>query len=680
MKKLFLAASSALAMAGAQQTAEVADSHSTIRSDSRLVLVDTIVTDRKGAYVRDLSQTDFKVWEDGKEQTVSTFSFQADAAGGPQKHDPQKHDMVLFFDDSTISPTNQRYARLTAAKFIEANAGPDHPIAVMDFNGTLRVAQNFTDDVDRLRQAVNATHLSASTPDPAASAGTGRGGRRSNGDAAFAAYPTRALMTALEDMATGLAPVSGRKTVVLFSEGFRARSQELRDVIEACNRANVAVYPVDIRSLSSSGQSSGPGGGGFTAEMDASSRGGAPTARGGRRGGGGGGGGGADGIAEADEQNPSDALLGLARGTGGFMISRTNDLDTGAGKIAKEQSEYYVLGYVPAKELEPGACHTIKVKVDRSGTNLRSRSSYCDPKTLDVLAGTPTQRELEARLTANAAPTVTAAMQAPFFYTSANIARVDVALDIPGGAVKFAKSGGKFLSKLNVIGIAYLPDGGVAARFSDSVKFAFDDKKQVEAFAANTYHYEKQFPIAAGRFDLKIVFSSSADNFGRVETPLNIDPWDPSKFSSSALVLSKSARRATNAGLGATGSDLFGDKVQLVASGVQFIPSGTNRFRKSDKAFIYEQIYEPALTDKNRKEYPELSAQMILADARTGKPALDTGRMRLKPPEEQGNPAVPLGMILPIADLAPGSYTVQINAFDSAGSQSARKIAFEVEP
>src|SRR5271163_837867 len=51
-----------------------------IKAESRLVLVDAVVTDKKGAYVHDLTQNDFKVYEDNKEQAVSSFSFGADTA------------------------------------------------------------------------------------------------------------------------------------------------------------------------------------------------------------------------------------------------------------------------------------------------------------------------------------------------------------------------------------------------------------------------------------------------------------------------------------------------------------------------------------------------------------------------------------------------------------------------
>ena len=38
----------------------------TIKAESRLVLVDAVVTDKKGSYVHDLTQNDFKVFEDNK--------------------------------------------------------------------------------------------------------------------------------------------------------------------------------------------------------------------------------------------------------------------------------------------------------------------------------------------------------------------------------------------------------------------------------------------------------------------------------------------------------------------------------------------------------------------------------------------------------------------------------------
>jgi hypothetical protein len=338
-------------------------------------------------------------------------------------------------------------------------------------------------------------------------------------------------------------------------------------------------------------------------------------------------------------------------------------------KIGKEQNEYYVLGYIPAKAPEPGACHSIRVKVDRGGANVRARSEYCEAKTLDVLAGTATQRDLESRLTGNATSSVQATMQAPFFYTGENTARVDLALDIPGSVVKFSKEKGKFLGTLNVVGVAYLGDAAVGARFSDNVKFAFDDKKQVEEFAARTYHYEKQFPAGAGAYNLRIAFSAG-EGFGRIEAPLPIEPWDPKRFWLSGLALSTSARPAPS-GL-SLGPDLFGDKVPLVINGVQLLPSGTNRLHKTEKAYVYAEVYNPALAPSE--------VQVQIFEEKSGKLTKDLGTARLNPSSANELKAIPVGLILPFDDLAPGSYAVKVTALESAGSQVSRRLAFDLLP
>jgi hypothetical protein len=125
---------------------------------------------------------------------------------------------------------------------------------------------------------------------------------------------------------------------------------------------------------------------------------------------------------------------------------------------------------------------------------------------------------------------------------------------------------------------------------------------------------------------------------------------------------------------------LFGDRVPLVFNGVQLIPAGTNRLQKSQKAFLYGEIYEPALAAPDRKDDPGLGAQLTLLDAKTGEIVKYTGTSGLKPETVPGTSAVPFGMILPTGELAPGSYTAQIAVRDAAGNSSVRRIAFELEP
>src|SRR5713226_2316649 len=76
-----------------------AGSNPVIRTETRLVLVDTVVTDKKGNYIRDLTSKDFKVWEDNKEQEIKSFSFEA---GADSPSNSQKRYLVLFFDNSSM--------------------------------------------------------------------------------------------------------------------------------------------------------------------------------------------------------------------------------------------------------------------------------------------------------------------------------------------------------------------------------------------------------------------------------------------------------------------------------------------------------------------------------------------------------------------------------------------------
>ena len=228
----------------------------------------------------------------------------------------------------------------------------------------------------------------------------------------------------------------------------------------------------------------------------------------------------------------------LADGTGGFVIHDTNDLAGGLDKIGKEMNEHYVLGYTP-DESEEGSCHTLPVKVDRGGTIVRARSGYCNVKPRDLLAGNPIEKTLEARATSGQAGNIAASMQLPFFYTGTNTARVNVAMEIPAGALKFTKEKGKFRGEMNVLGIAAKADGTVGARFSDTVKFEFPGKKEMEAFQENPYHYENQFDIASGQYNLKVVFSSASDSFGKIEMPLTVDAYDSKQFGLSGIAFSK---------------------------------------------------------------------------------------------------------------------------------------------
>ena len=75
---------------------------------------------------------------------------------------------------------------------------------------------------------------------------------------AAATFGYRSLVLALGRLAGNMRTIPARKSLVLFTGGFAATSAlmpELSAAVEVCNRADVAIYPVDLRGLEGAGAS-----------------------------------------------------------------------------------------------------------------------------------------------------------------------------------------------------------------------------------------------------------------------------------------------------------------------------------------------------------------------------------------------------------------------------------------
>jgi hypothetical protein len=368
----------------------------------------------------------------------------------------------------------------------------------------------------------------------------------------------------------------------------------------------------------------------------------------------------------------------LADGTGGFVIHDTNDLAGGMDKIGKELNEHYVLGYTPDDSAE-GSCHTLQVKVERSGTSVRARSGYCNVRSRDLLAGNPVEKTLETRAASAQAGNIPATMQLPFFYTGTNTARVNVAMDFPTDSVKFDKEKGKFHADVNILGIASTKDGTVGARFSDTLKLEFADKKQMQAFQEHPYHYENQFDIAAGQYNMKVVFGAANDSFGKLEMPLVVEPYDSKQFGLSGVALSKEFYKAADMG-SALDVELISDRKPLIAQGLQIVPNGSTKFKSTQNAVLYFEVYEPQLAVPDRKDTPEVVVSMKILDRKSGEKKVDSGWIKLPIPDKSSNPVLPVGMKLPVNGLAAGSYRLEMDAMDKVpGKPVVRFTDFDIE-
>ena len=241
-----LGLASSVSPAQPQSAQPAAEPANVIRSETKLVLVDAVVTDKKGGYIRDLTAKDFRVWEDKKEESIKSFSFEADPNSPTAS---QKRYLVLFFDNSSMSFGDQAQARKAAARFIETNAGPNRLMAIVNFGGSLVITQNFTDDVDRLKAVVSGIKSAWTSTNPDS-------GPMTQLNRAAADFGARDVILGLRTLAKNLSEVPGRKTLILLTSGFPLaddQRQEVTATIDTCNKSNVAIYPIDVRGLVAGG-------------------------------------------------------------------------------------------------------------------------------------------------------------------------------------------------------------------------------------------------------------------------------------------------------------------------------------------------------------------------------------------------------------------------------------------
>lgn len=656
MKQTLLIALSLLASSAAAQV---------IRTETQVVLVDVAVTDKKGGYPNDLAASEFHVWEDGKEQKITSVTR---LTAGPEASARGRY-TVLLFDNAGMTAREQAWAHQVAGAFIDASIESNALMAVVHFGGVLRVGQTFTDNATRLKQSIAATSVSTLNSMEDAGTSTAR---------AAADFANRDTLRSLENLLRNLETVPGRKSLVYFTPGFPmgpAYSDQVKYVMAAANRSNVAIYPVNVRlaqslvaaettPIAAGGPQSRGGRGAIGASSAALMR-GAPTDLGGDA-----------NNPQADAAARQAVLFTFAENSGGFVVRQPDDTEM-LRKIVQEQREYYLLGYTPGPD-SAGACHKLRVRVDRKDMEWRARSEYCNTPPGDILSGNPVERTLEARAAADDAGSMDATLQAVYFYKGRNLARTAVAMQLDPSAIVFKREDGKFRAALDVLGIARQDEGGTAARFSDTVKLEFAAQAEVDAFKRTPYRYENQFDIVPGEYKL-VVVAASGEQFARLDEPLKIAPRQTSEFGVSGLALSSVFRDANSSLDAALDELLVDDRKKLVSNGAELILAGSRKLAADKPAGVFFEIYEPLLADLDASQKLIVAIQMRVIDTFTGRVHRDTGLLRLDLTGQAPNPVIALGQTIPVKDLNSGVYVLELQAVDSSGNLAKRTAEFEIE-
>jgi VWFA-related protein len=179
-------------------------------------------------------------------------------------------------------------------------------------------------------------------------------------------------VNALMALVNGLKNVRGRKAIVFFSEGLVVPprvAQGLQAVVAEANRGGVTFYAADaagLRTTSASNETRRD----LTssAQMtDAATIGSAASGQLLKN---------LERMEDIMRSDPHASLDGLARQTGGFLVSDTNDIAKSLNVAQEDLASYYLLEYSPTNELWDGSFRRIEVRTKRPGLRVQARQGY----------------------------------------------------------------------------------------------------------------------------------------------------------------------------------------------------------------------------------------------------------------------------------------------------------------
>jgi len=383
----------------------------TIKTTTRMVLIDVIATGNNGKPIKDLKMEDFVVTERGKPQTLSVFErfMPASEEGKPLpenylsnrpalKGTGISNSVTIILLDGLNTPVkDQAYAREQLLKFLANQYKSTQATAVLALGSEVRVLQDFTTDPALLKRALEGYQSKEATtynrektpqeipPTVAELAGTPTYDRIVANIQYFAheqaqrALAERVQITCatMREIARATAGYPGRKNLIWVLAafpfdfmpetvdrlGFSQSFAEQFKLTEALlTQARVSVYPVDAVGLKV-GLASDAQTAGIVGRMDAAGAVSSINAR--------------AGDADYAELRSSKMVMEeLASQTGGQAFYNRNDVDNAVATAAAEGSESYVIGYYPDDKNFDNKFRKIQVKVNRPDVKLRYRTGY----------------------------------------------------------------------------------------------------------------------------------------------------------------------------------------------------------------------------------------------------------------------------------------------------------------
>jgi VWFA-related protein len=420
------------------------------RTGVNLVRLDVRVVDGSGQPIPDLKAEEIEVIEGGVKRPLLLFQrvsgpsrSYAEQAQRTIASDvstnqgaPQGQLFVLVIDQDHIRPGGEQPIRVAAETFLRTRVKPQDRVAIYGLPGP-GPAQPFTANFAHARQQLDyvraglvrkangavtemteadayeilrgnenvlmrymTREASTSVADASGGAGTDVARRLSEDPAvtrrlirenaqsiaARADSESRFFLKAFADLLRSFRGIDGRKTVLLFSEGFFGDnvSRDVEDVAAAAAETYSVVYAFDLNKRAHSLDATEPA---------------------------------YDGTEISSRLEP---LGSLAVETSGDLVKDASArIEQAIASLQPDDGSYYLLGFEPGQPVDSNAYRRIKVQVRRSGARALARTGYAmgaDPATTDrrraidaVLAAPFTQQTLKIEYTTYVAQPATAA-------------------------------------------------------------------------------------------------------------------------------------------------------------------------------------------------------------------------------------------------------------------------------
>ena len=406
-----------------------------VKISTALVQLDVTVTDKSGRAITDIQPDEIEVYENGEKQDVSHFSFISNArkpAEREKKADEKKRDeknkiqipepprilkpeqvkrtVALVVDDLTLSFESANRVRRALKKFVDEQMQDGDMVGIIRTGAGMGALQQFTTDKRQLYAAIERVRWNGSARGKFGSFApvepTNAEKLKAMGDGEVHADDIKeekdfllvadtfrdnvfvtGTLGALKFIVSGMKELPGRKSVVLFSNGFRifhnseqgtseaSRILEfMKTLIADANRAAVVFYTIDARGLETTSLTAAdsPIFDPFPVEDVDTGRLQDPAVNLSKS------------ISDRGDElfETQQGLVYLAKETGGFPIINQNDLSGGVTKILEDQS-YYLVAYQPdADSFDPNVrkFNKIDIKIKRDGAKVRYRSGFFTPE------------------------------------------------------------------------------------------------------------------------------------------------------------------------------------------------------------------------------------------------------------------------------------------------------------